>query len=178
MLFKKLFTLEILLLPITAATGSDFNIHIGTIQLPDEFKLNKSTVSKRGNHMYVFNSSKSKTPLKTTLTITLFDFIKNHPVIRKQTPKTVATSCIKDTIKALNKSFLIRQTEKEKESLIGNNYALESSISGNMQGYTYQGNISCMKYKNYLVTTTLYESSNIKLIKKLKNSIYNIKMYK
>lgn len=174
---KAIILLTIFFLPMIAI-GKDFDVHVGKIHLPDILSLNKSITTKEENYYYVFSSFKEDAVFNTTLSITVFNYKKNAPLIGRQTPKTAATSCIKDTLTALNKTFKVRQATHMSDSLIGNHFAMDISIFGDIRGNKYRGFLRCMKYKDFVVSAILYEPNNIKLIDEIKGSILNMKLYK
>ena len=175
-IIKVITLLTMFFLPM-AAIGKDFDVHIGKLHLPDSFTLNKSITTKDENRYYVFSSLNTDSVINPTLSITMFNYKKNIPSINLKTPKAAATSCIKDTLTALNKTFKVRQVTHMSDSLIGNYFAMDISIFGDIQGNKFRGFLRCMKYKSFIVSAMLYESSNFELIDEIKNSVSNMKLY-
>ncbi|MEJ2362708.1 MAG: hypothetical protein P8Z75_15075 [Gammaproteobacteria bacterium] len=156
-----------------------FDIKIGKISLPDEFLARPGTPAVvHGSTVYSFINNKNVRLSTTALGVMIFNYKKQSPEIGDESDKSAATSCLQDTITAMNKSFPAKAVQPYSKSSIGNHFAMEAVVDSKLGKKKMFIDIRCMKYKDFLVTVTVTEFNKNTYLGLLGKKVTEIKLHR
>jgi len=166
------------LLSSTACFSKTFDMKICQINLPIGFE---SSLKREGNEfsIYAFSKNNDSSEVNTTIIIGIYNYGIKKPIITSKDIDKFTSDYLNDSIFSFESQYGKTLHLPKKTILVSGSFALESSISGSINGLEYSGKIIVKVWNDYVVTFSIIDAkNNFKSINELSKSVSDVSFNK